>query len=100
MKVRKPDPLPALTLAFLLAATAFVRGLSEPPAAAPGPPLPWRPDLNRAPARHLVLLPGVGPVRARAIVEERPFAGVDDLQRVKGIGPATVELLRGRVEVR
>ncbi|MHC4971003.1 MAG: ComEA family DNA-binding protein [Planctomycetota bacterium] len=47
--------------------------------------------MNRAPERHLLLLPQVGPARARAIVEERaragPFAGVVDLQRVPGIGP-------------
>jgi competence protein ComEA len=54
-------------------------------------PEPFSPDINRAPLRHLLLLPHVGPARARAIVEERaragPFAGLADLQRVRGIGP-------------
>lgn len=54
-------------------------------------PEPFSPDVNRAPLRHLLLLPQVGPARARAIVEERaragPFAGLVDLQRVPGIGP-------------
>ncbi len=58
------------------------------------------PDVNRAPARHLLLLPGIGPVRARAIVEERvragPFARLADLERVRGIGPRTVLGLRRR----
>ena len=44
------------------------------------------------------MLPGVGPVTARAIVLERrkngPFRRADDLVRVKGIGQKTVAKLR------
>ena len=61
-----------------------------------GPPA-LLPDLNAAPERHLLLLPGIGPARARAIVEERtrsgPFASAGDLARVRGIGPGTVSAL-------
>jgi len=39
-------------------------------------------------------LPGIGPVLARRIVEGRPYARVEDLLKVKGIGPATLERLR------
>ena len=49
-------------------------------------------DLNRADARALEVLPGIGPVRAAAIVRarnERPFAAPEDLTRVRGIGPHT-----------
>ncbi len=57
--------------------------------------LPLR--LNRLDAAALVLLPGIGPVRARAIEEDRArrggFAAVDDLARVHGIGPRAVEQL-------
>ena len=46
----------------------------------------------------LALLPGIGPRLAEAIVRERrrlgAFAGPDDLERVPGIGPATVQRLR------
>jgi hypothetical protein len=59
-------------------------------------------DLNRADARTLESLPGIGPGRARAIVEARalrPFATLEELQRVKGIGPRTVEGLRGWARV-
>ncbi len=55
-------------------------------------------DLNRARASELELLPGIGPSLARAIVEDRtahgPFASLDDLQRVDGIGPRTVVRVR------
>ena len=52
---------------------------------------------------YLELLPGVGPAIARRIVESRaaegPFPTVDALDRVKGIGPRTVERLRPFVSV-
>eukprot|EP00644_Phytophthora_capsici_P013746 jgi/Phyca11/117447/e_gw1.33.257.1 len=44
-------------------------------------------NLNTATPRDLQQLPGVGCVTARLIVESRPFASVDDLLHVKGIGP-------------
>lgn len=53
-------------------------------------------DPNRADAATLETLPGIGPVRARAIVEERcrrPFASLDDLRRVRGLGAARVGAL-------
>ena len=54
-------------------------------------------ELNCAGARTLETLEGIGSVRARRIVEERarqPFERVDDLLRVHGIGPKTLENLR------
>jgi len=61
-------------------------------------------NLNTATVDELVLLPGIGPVRARAIVENRArvgrFPSVDALVRVPGIGPLTVERVRPYVVVR
>jgi competence ComEA-like helix-hairpin-helix protein len=54
-------------------------------------------DANRATAAELELLPGIGPARAAAIVAERqraPYASLDGLRRVHGIGPKIVERLR------
>ncbi|MEC8423352.1 MAG: ComEA family DNA-binding protein [Myxococcota bacterium] len=55
-------------------------------------------DINQASAAALEALPGLGPARAAAIVSERiaagPYADVDALQRVRGIGPGTVARLR------
>jgi hypothetical protein len=57
-----------------------------------------RPDLNRDPPARIRLVPGIGPARARAIVEERrrggPYSDHADVgRRVPGIGPALVRRL-------
>jgi competence protein ComEA len=60
-------------------------------------------DLNRATAEELQRLPGVGPATAAAILAHResngPFRSVDQLDDVRGIGPAKLEQLRPLVVV-
>lgn len=60
-------------------------------------------DLNSATVEQLDALPGVGPATAQAIVDHRdrngPFASVDALGDVRGIGPAKLEALRPLVTV-
>ena len=60
-------------------------------------------DVNLADAAELASLPGIGPSLAAAILADRaangPFPSVEALDRVKGIGPSTVERLRARVVV-
>lgn len=55
-------------------------------------------DINSADWPELAQLPGVGETLARRIVDSRhsdgPFLDHDDLRRVRGIGPKTVERLR------
>lgn len=50
--------------------------------------------LNTATMAELEALPRVGPVLAARIVAGRPYRKVSDLDRVKGVGPATLEKLR------
>ncbi len=58
-------------------------------------------NINTADAAALQSLSGIGPSLAAAIVEHRerngPFASVDDLVNVAGIGPAKLEQLRPQV---
>jgi competence protein ComEA len=64
------------------------------------PPAPV--DVNKATAEELQSLPGIGPTLAARIVEARktsPFKSVDDLRRVPGIGPKTLDKLRPHVTV-
>jgi competence protein ComEA len=60
-------------------------------------------DINAADAVALEALPGVGPSIAQAIVEWRetngPFASVDELEDVPGIGPATLDEFRDSARV-
>lgn len=55
-------------------------------------------NVNAASAQELEALPGIGPKLAQHIVEYRtqhgPFACPEDLEKVDGIGPATVEKIR------
>lgn len=106
MYVRTLRVSPPMALALVLAvatatlgALAFAQSRARAGGRAGLPVL--RPDLNAAPERHLLLLPGIGPARARAIVDERarngPFASVNDLARVRGIGPATTAALAALV---
>lgn len=57
-------------------------------------------DINTADAASLESLPGIGPSLAEAIVEHRqrngPFASVDELVEVSGIGPVKLEQIRPR----
>jgi competence protein ComEA len=60
-------------------------------------------ELNHATAAELALLPGIGPRLAERIVNDRqdhgPFRSVDDLQRVRGIGPIKAEQIKPYVVI-
>jgi competence protein ComEA len=60
-------------------------------------------DLNSATQAQLESVKGIGPVKAKAIVEYRaksgPFKTVDDLDKVPGFGKATVDKVRAEVSV-
>ena len=60
-------------------------------------------DLNSATLDELDELPGIGPTTAQAILDHReqngPFASVEELLDVRGIGDAKLEQLRDLVAV-
>lgn len=80
----------ALMVACLLASGAPVGQAADPTLGVV--------NINTATAEELELLPGIGPARARAILEARgqkgAFKSVDELVEVKGIGQTAVERLR------
>lgn len=71
------------------------------PSSGPTPSLSPPLNLNTATAAELEQLPGIGPSLAARIVQYRqehgPFRTVDALLLVSGIGPATLERIRGLV---
>jgi competence protein ComEA len=90
-------------------------GETPPPVAVwpadPGPPDPLSAappgngliDLNAASADTLATLPGIGPVKARAIVAYRdqngPFASILEIIQVSGIGPSNYEAIQDLIAV-
>lgn len=71
----------------------------------PGPPSApdKRVNINTAGIAELTRLPGIGPAMAERIVgyrvEHGPFRSVEDIVKVRGIGPARLEQLRDLIEV-
>jgi competence protein ComEA len=55
-------------------------------------------DINQADWPELAVLPEIGPTLAQRIVDSRessgPFVDHNDLRRVRGIGPLTLERMR------
>ena len=88
----------ALTVIFLLLWGGYLTliGQSNLPTAPTSLPV-TRLGINRAELQDWGLMPGIGPMTAKKIVADRkangPFNALDDLQRVPGIGPKTIEQL-------
>ncbi|MFN3715165.1 MAG: ComEA family DNA-binding protein [Thiobacillus sp.] len=60
-------------------------------------------DLNTATQSELEAVKGLGPAKAKAIIAYRDangkFKSVDDLDKVKGFGKASIDKLRGELTV-
>ncbi len=60
-------------------------------------------NLNTASKDELVALPGIGPVKAQAILDHRaahgPFKSIEQLKDVKGIGAKRFEKLKPELSV-
>ncbi len=61
-------------------------------------------DLNKASPQDLMRLPGVGEAIALEIVQYREsvggFKNIEELEKVKGIGPRKLEVIKERVTIK
>jgi competence protein ComEA len=57
-------------------------------------------DINSASPQELDKLPGVGPVRAKAIIAGRPYSGKDDLTQRKIIPPNVYNQIKDKIIAR
>ncbi len=89
----------ALTLLLLLG----LGPAASPVLAADGGDLSGVVNVNTATAEQLMLLPGIGEAKARAILGRRKdqgaFKAVDQLLEVKGIGAAALDKIRPFVAI-
>lgn len=101
MQIRVPDarnsgvPLLIAPPASATAAESGAATAAPETAADPAQPV----DLNNATAKELEALPGIGPALAQRIIDSRPYSKIEDLLRVKGIGPETFDKLKDQITV-
>jgi competence protein ComEA len=68
--------------------------------AIPKTPAGQKVDINTAAKDDLDALPGIGPVKALAIIEARPFKTIEDVMKVKGIKEGEFSKIRDLITVK
>ncbi|HUI44548.1 MAG TPA: helix-hairpin-helix domain-containing protein [Nitrospirota bacterium] len=57
-------------------------------------------NINTATKEELDALPGIGPVKAQAIIDGRPYNSPEDIMKVKGIKQKTYDKIKDMITVR
>ena len=77
---------------------------SDKTEAAEEPVAPGLININTANRKELETLPGIGPVKAKAIIDYRSryngFVAIEAIMEVKGIGPVTYEKIKDLITIR
>ena len=75
----------------------------EPPAKAASPEAKLAPgqtvNINTASKEMLEALPEIGPVKAQAIIDNRPYKKIEDIMKVKGIKEGTFGKIKDKITV-
>jgi competence protein ComEA len=97
-----PPSAPATTPAPATVATPKTpRETSKPKAGSTARLAPGKlVNINTAPKEELDALPGIGPVKAQAIIDTRPFKSIEDIMKVKGIKEGEFSKIKDLITVR
>jgi competence protein ComEA len=86
---------------------AAMKGQARPAAKAPaasGKASTLKPgekvNINAASKEQLEALPGIGPAKAQAIIDGRPYKTPEDVMKVKGIKQGTFNKIKDNITVR
>lgn len=56
-------------------------------------------NINTASQSEIETLPGIGPSKAQAIIENRPYDSIEEIKKVPGIGEATFQKIKDLITV-
>ncbi len=89
------------TFAALILLAALIAGTAAASAQAAEKLAPAvRININKADQATLEKLPGIGPVKAKAIIDGRPYRNIEDVMNIKGIKGKTYEEIKNSIVVK